>query len=90
MHLTPEQIERFADERLAPTPKGSAAQHLATCARCQEEVEFLRTLIARYLKDSSSGLAKLLLARVETETAIAIEPQALFSWDYRERMSDAL
>lgn len=47
MHLTPEQIERFADERLAPTPEGAPAEHLATCARCQEEVGFLRTLIAR-------------------------------------------
>jgi hypothetical protein len=46
-------------------------------------------LIDRYLEDSTSRLAGLLLARVEHETAIAIEPHTLVSWDYRERMGDA-
>jgi hypothetical protein len=36
--------------------------------------------IERFLEDSTP---------VEHETAIAIEPQTLVSWDYRERMGDA-
>jgi len=48
--------------------------------------EILRLLIDRYLGDSNPQLAELLLARAETETAIAIEPQMLVSWDYEERM----
>jgi len=52
--------------------------------------EILRKLIDRYLGNPNSHLASLLLARVERETAIAIEPQMLVSWDYRERMADAI
>jgi hypothetical protein len=52
--------------------------------------EILRTLLDRYLGDATSRIARLLLERVETETAIAIEPQAIISWDYRERMRDVL
>ena len=50
--------------------------------------EILRALLERYLGGTSSHLAGLLLARVATETALAIEPQALVSWDFRSRMSD--
>jgi nitroimidazol reductase NimA-like FMN-containing flavoprotein (pyridoxamine 5'-phosphate oxidase superfamily) len=50
--------------------------------------EILRMLIERYLGDSTSRLARFLLARAERETAIAIEPRMLVSWDYRERMRD--
>ena len=52
--------------------------------------EILRKLIDRYLGNSTSHLARFLLGRVERETAIAIEPKMLVSWDYRERMSDAV
>ncbi|NIV46756.1 MAG: hypothetical protein GWN46_08055 [Gammaproteobacteria bacterium] len=51
--------------------------------------EILRVLIERYLGDTDSKLASFLLARVEQETAIAIEPQTLVSWDYQERMGAA-
>ena len=51
--------------------------------------EILRLLIDRYLGDTGSDLASFLLSRVASETAIAIEPQALYSWDYRERMGAA-
>ena len=50
--------------------------------------EILRMLIDRYLEDSNSQLAALLLSRVEHEVAVAIEPQTLVSWDYQERMRD--
>ena len=48
--------------------------------------EILRVLLERYLGGTDSKLASLLLARVDRETAIAIEPQTLVSWDYQERM----
>jgi hypothetical protein len=49
--------------------------------------EILGLLIDRYLGDRSSRLAHWLLGRAETETAIALAPQRLVSWDYSERMS---
>jgi hypothetical protein len=52
--------------------------------------EILRELIDRYLGNATSHLARFLLGRVESETAISIEPQILVSWDYRERMRDAV
>jgi nitroimidazol reductase NimA-like FMN-containing flavoprotein (pyridoxamine 5'-phosphate oxidase superfamily) len=52
--------------------------------------EILRKLIDRYLANPNSRLARLLLERVEHETAIAIEPLMLVSWDYRERMAGAV
>jgi nitroimidazol reductase NimA-like FMN-containing flavoprotein (pyridoxamine 5'-phosphate oxidase superfamily) len=51
--------------------------------------EILRALIGRYLGNEDSKLAKFLLARVDRETAIAVEPQTLVAWDYRERMGAA-
>jgi hypothetical protein len=50
--------------------------------------EILRVLLDRYLGGTSSRLARMLLSRVEQETAIAIAPASLVSWDYRERMKD--
>jgi hypothetical protein len=51
--------------------------------------EVLRRLIQRYLGGSDSKLARLLLDRVDQETAIAIEPETLVTWDFRERMSES-
>ena len=51
--------------------------------------EILRLLIDRYLEDPNSRLARWLLSRARHETAIAIEPLTLLSWDFRERMGDA-
>ena len=48
--------------------------------------EMLRLAIERYLGDTRPGFARWLLSRAETETAIAIEPRQLLSWDFRERM----
>jgi nitroimidazol reductase NimA-like FMN-containing flavoprotein (pyridoxamine 5'-phosphate oxidase superfamily) len=52
----------------------------------QRGEEILRLLIERYLGDSTSRLARWLLSRARGETAIAIAPRSLVSWDYRERM----
>ena len=49
----------------------------------------LRNLIGRYLGDDDSEFSRWLLARADNETAIAIEPRTLVSWDYRDRMGRA-
>ena len=51
--------------------------------------ETLALLIDRYLGGRESALARWLLGRAERETAIALEPRSLVSWDYRERMGAA-
>jgi hypothetical protein len=51
--------------------------------------EVLETLIARYLDDPRSEFAAWLRSRADRETAIAIEPQRVTSWDFRERMGAA-
>ena len=71
-----------------PPYRGVRGRAVATLHPDRGE-EMLRTLMDRYLGDSNPRLASLLLANVEHETAIAIEPQTLVSWDYRERMGDA-
>jgi hypothetical protein len=68
---------------------GVRGQGLATLYDDRGE-EILRKLIDRYLGDSKPQLERSLLARVANETAIAIEPHALVSWDYSERMGEGL
>ena len=67
--------------------RGLRGQGLATLHDGRGE-EILLQLIHRYLGDSKSQLARSLLSRVATETAIAIEPKTLVSWDYTERMGE--
>lgn len=67
---------------------GVRGQGMATFHDDQGE-SVLRSLIDRYLPDPDSEFAHWLLARAKSETAIAIEPETLFSWDYRERMGSA-
>jgi hypothetical protein len=50
----------------------------------------LQRLVGRYVRDPQSEFARWLLERAESETAIAIEPHRLFSWDYRKRMGVAV
>ncbi len=45
-HLTPEEIERLAIRASASPPPGTTVDHMAGCARCREEVEALRYVIA--------------------------------------------
>lgn len=47
----------------------------------------LRRLLARYLGGTTSGLARWLLARSESEVALRVVPRTLTSWDYSARMS---
>jgi hypothetical protein len=78
---------RCAFEVSVETPpyRGVRGTGLATLHDDRGE-EILRLLIDRYMGDATSKLASFLLARVEHETAIAIAPQTLTSWDYEERM----
>jgi len=82
---------RCAFEVSVETPPycGVRGPGLATMHEDRGE-EILRALIDRYLGDSSRKLAGLLVARAAHETAIAIEPKSLISWDYRERMGEAV
>ena len=49
----------------------------------------LREMLQRYLVGVDSKLGQWLLSRADDEVLITIEPIRLFSWDYRERMSEA-
>lgn len=68
--------------------RGVRGQGLATLHDDRGE-EILCKLIDRYLSDSKPRLARSLLARGATETAIAIAPHTLVSWDYTERMGES-
>jgi hypothetical protein len=87
-HLSRDPRCAFEVSVEAPPYFGIRGRGLATLHDDRGE-EVLRMLIDRYLEDSTSRLARFLLARVDHETAIAIEPQMLVSWDYRERMGDS-
>ena len=67
--------------------RGVRGQALASLHDGRGE-EILRLLIDRYLGDPSSRFARWLLGRARSETAIAVAPRTLLSWDYRERMRD--
>ena len=71
-----------------PPYRGVRGQGLAQLHDERGE-EILRLLIDRYLEDPTSRFARWLLSRAPHETAIAIEPLTLLSWDFRERMGDA-
>ena len=71
----------------APPYRGVRGTGIVTLHHDRGE-EVLRRLIERYLGDEDSKLTRFLLSRVDRETAIAIEPHTLVSWDYRERMGE--
>jgi hypothetical protein len=50
--------------------------------------DVLDQVLQRYLGGAESSLGQWLLSRRDEEVLISIEPQRIFSWDYRERMSD--
>jgi len=51
--------------------------------------EILEHLIARYLEDPGCDFARWLRGRAADETAIAVAPARLLSWDFGERMGGA-
>jgi nitroimidazol reductase NimA-like FMN-containing flavoprotein (pyridoxamine 5'-phosphate oxidase superfamily) len=64
---------------------GVRGQALASLHEDRGE-EILRRLIERYLGDATSRFAGWLLRRAKSETAIALSPLTISSWDYRKRM----
>ena len=70
-----------------PPYHGVRGQGIATLSPLGER-DTLDKLVERYLGGAESSVANWLLSRREEEMLIRIEPVRLFSWDYRERMSD--
>lgn len=52
--------------------------------------EVLERLLVRYLGSTDNRLARSLLARADDETAIILEPLQVFSWNFSNRMDDAV
>ncbi len=52
--------------------------------------EVLETLLHRYLGSTDSNLGRFLLGRADEELVIRLRPHRIDSWDFRERMSDAV
>lgn len=52
--------------------------------------EILPSLLKRYGISPQSTLAKSLLAKIEQEVAICIRPSRISSWDFTDRMADAM
>jgi hypothetical protein len=69
----------------APPYHGVRGQAVASL-HPERGAEVLGRLIDRYLGDRSSRFAKWLLDRAGRESAIALTPRRLTSWDYRARM----
>lgn len=67
-HLTPDEIERRATAPAHDEWDGPGADHLATCARCREDVELTRALVAHLAEsprtEPSTGFADAVMARV--------------------------
>jgi nitroimidazol reductase NimA-like FMN-containing flavoprotein (pyridoxamine 5'-phosphate oxidase superfamily) len=55
-----------------------------------EEKTVLRSLIERYLGGTESRLARSLLSTDREEVRIVVEPTRLYTWDFSERMADAV
>ena len=70
-----------------PPYHGVRGQGIATISPLAES-DTLDWMVSHYLGDSDSQVGRWLLSRREQEVVIKIEPQRLFSWDYRERMAD--
>lgn len=52
--------------------------------------EILGRLLKRYSISLESSLARSLLAKVDQEVAICITPRSISSWDFTDRMADAV
>lgn len=50
--------------------------------------ELLTRLIERYTGDLDSRLARMLLKNADNEVMLKIKPKSIYSWDYRERMTN--
>jgi hypothetical protein len=48
----------------------------------------LEQLLERYLGGTDNPLAKTLLAKIDTEVALVLEPKNIFTWDFSNRMTN--
>ncbi len=72
-----------------PPYRGVRGQGIASLEELGDKPT-LERLLDRYLGSADSSLAQWLLSRSDEELLITITPQRLYSWDYRERMADAV
>ena len=72
-----------------PPYHGVRGQGIASMEPLGEQA-ILRELLERYLGGHKSSLGDWLLSRSDDEVLIRVRPQRLYSWDYRERMQDAI
>lgn len=81
---------RCAFEVALDTPpyRGVRGQGHATLHE-ERGLDVLQAAISRYGVDPDSSFAGWLLGRADRETAIAVRPHRMASWDYRHRMADA-
>jgi len=78
---------RCAFEVAADRPPYRGVRGSATAELIPAEAEpVLRRLIARYLPDDGVPLARWLLGRLDTETALRLTPRRFYSWDFTRRM----
>ena len=52
--------------------------------------ELLERLLVRYLGSTDSSLGRFLLGRADEELVVRLRPHRIDSWDYTDRMSDAV
>jgi hypothetical protein len=80
---------RCAFEIAADIPPycGVRGQAIASIDETQGPL-ILERLLVRYVGDLNSSLAKKLLAKSGNEVSIVIQPRALFTWDFTDRMKD--
>lgn len=88
-HLARDPRCTFEVARDAPPYQGVRGQATAQLDTERGEA-ILRLLIDRYLGNARSEFARWLLGRADRETAIALEPRSVLSWDFTERMGDAV
>ncbi|WP_336360044.1 pyridoxamine 5'-phosphate oxidase family protein [Haladaptatus sp. ZSTT2] len=72
-----------------PPYRGVRGRGVATITPDTEK-SLLTDLLVRYLGGTESSLARKLLSAAREEVRIEIVPEKLYSWDYSERMADAV
>jgi hypothetical protein len=97
VHRDARVVKRLeADERCAfeiasdePPYRGVRGQAVATLAAGEARPLLVR-LLHRYLGSTDSQLGRFLLGRADEELVIHLRPTWIGSWDYTDRMEDAV
>jgi len=83
-------LDRYLGQQISPNDPpyhGVRGQGTVSLAPLGEH-NVLEALLDRYLGQQESRVGNWLLARKDEETLITVQPERLFSWDYRQRMAD--